>query len=60
MVKTMLKLILIMVMDILITIVITHDITTIILNITKDMIMLITITTNQVLTDLATVICTTS
>ena len=56
----MLKLILIMVMDILITIVITHDITTIILNITKDMIMLITITTNQVLTDLATVICTTS
>jgi hypothetical protein len=45
-----------MVMDILIT----HGITTIILNITKDMIMVITIITNQVLTDLATVICTTS
>ena len=44
-----------MVMDILIT----HGITTIILNITKDM-MVITITTNQVLTDLAMVICTTS
>ena len=64
------KLIVIMVMDILKTILIIHSIINIIQGITTmdikvtirtiTMIMVITIITNQVLTDLATVICTTS